>query len=242
MKKIFSRDYSSESRLVRELSEGRDDEWLSEKIKDVRRLVRRAERWIAFRTYEKYHVIKISDIRGYSDSREMLLCANFAVLVHFVEVELAKMQLGRLRYEKLPSKGISKRELGLEYLSYWEKLEPEIYNDIDVNEKTRQFAKSVRELYVWWQDTRPNRKDPFMDQVRELYRNVEKDGRMPFKFVLLDETDQTGCFSLTDELTEDEEKLKKQLYQSSWDLEKSWDDEDQEMLHKLIDIRFFMWT
>lgn len=209
-------------------------------LNDIVHKFYRIKSWIAHRTYDKYHVVHLGTKPGFSDSREMLLYANFAVLTHFVENELAKMEIGHRRFKKISYKGLSNRELGLSYLELWLNMSPELSRDgEDLNEGHRNFAKEVRELYLWWKDVRPDRVDINLIQIEELIKQVNNDGRKWYKFVGIE---GSKFLTMEDELTESERELRKELRQNSFELEQYWDKEDQEMLHRLIDIRFFLWT
>jgi hypothetical protein len=43
--------------------------------------------WVRYRTTRRYHVLNLGTKPGYSDVTERLIHANFALLVHFVEME-----------------------------------------------------------------------------------------------------------------------------------------------------------
>lgn len=206
----------------------------------IRKFPRRVWRWIEVRTIEKYHVVHLGTKPGFSDAREMLLLANFAVLVHFVEIELANMEKYSRKYSKKSYRGISNRELGLSYLSFWSNLGPQIHEDKDLNSHTREYARETMKLYIWWKDERPNRVDPYDVEYAKFAEAIEAEGRELFKFIPCD--DDPKFSTIGDDLTEEERTKKNELREGSRKIEEQWDREDQEMLHRLIDIRFDMWS
>lgn len=209
---------------------------------DARRSIRRIERWIAYRTYNKYHVLKLGTKPGYADPSDRMLKANFAVLVSFIEEELASMASAAKKFKFKNSaswKGNTKRELGLEYLHFWETLpfDPDIYGN-DLNQKTKEVAAAAKELYVWWKDVRPNRVNVFDQEMDRFLDDVRNSGRMPFKVVKVENED---FYTLENDLTPEEQTKQKDLSLKSWNQEQEWDEEDQQMLQKLISIRLFLW-
>lgn len=229
---------------------------------DVIRNIKKIRAWVANRTYDKFHVVHLGTKPGWSDSREMLLYANFAVLVHFVERELSAMEIGLRKHDpkKYGShKGVSKRELGLSYLKYWETIED--YPEGHTNEHTREFAKKVRELYVWWKDVYPNRVNQWDKEVEKLHDEIRKSGRKLLAFrkiqngvevgdlIPLDEEEQededvcqNSFYTMVSQLTEEEQKTQKELFNKSFEQDEAWVQEEQENLKKLIEIRLMLWS
>lgn len=209
----------------------------------IGRIYRKTKFWIACRTYNKFHVVNLGLKPGWLDSREMLLYANFAVLSHFVEKELSQLELTFRKYNPTARgshRGVSNRELGLSYLSCWEGLLPEMVGGKDVNALTREFAKTVRELYVWWNDIRPARKNQYENELHELYDSAKREGREYIRFVPL--SDDSNLCRVVSDLTPHECDKRDELCKNSFNLESSWDQEDQNMLHRLIDIRLQLWS
>lgn len=97
--------------------------------------------------------------------------------------------------------------------------------DWNSDEMHRHAWDEMTQLYRWWKDERPGRRDP-LDDVQsppeEEYRFLEN-GEMVFP---------------------DREKYP-EYYAAlarSWQLENEWLDEDQRQLHRLIEVRPFLWT
>ena len=81
------------------------------------------------------------------------------------------------------------------------------------------------QLYKWWKEERPNRHDPLDDVVKppdEEYATSDE-GYMIFP----DREKYPDYYVALDE---------------SFELEKEWHEEDQRNLHRLIEIRPFLWT
>jgi hypothetical protein len=113
-------------------------------------------------------------------------------------------------------------EAGLEYLDWASSL---IYDsNYGVTKKDKQYnkptpqalaAKQIKELYLWWKYTRPNRIDPHS--------------------LLKDDSDNDDPFS---HISKDKKKIYKQIQK----LEESYDKEDTNKLIQLIKIRKDLWT
>ena len=97
------------------------------------------------------------------------------------------------------------------------------------SQKHRHVWKEIKELYNWWTSTRPARIDPIDD--KNLKRPAIK-----FKKIT-----GTKLYSLLDY-----DRKKYASYDAaikkSWKLEKEWEKEDQKNLHRLINIRQYLWT
>ena len=99
--------------------------------------------WFRSRFTCRWHVVNTHLEPAYYDSDTRLLHACFALLVDYVELELAHMN-GSKR----------SRAKGLEYLD-WE------ISDTDCQVGGQAQAATIKkELYLWWKDVRPNRPDP----------------------------------------------------------------------------------
>ena len=191
---------------------------------DIKNAVKNAERWIAFRTYDKYHVVKTDLKPGYYDIDTRILHSNFTLLVDFVEIEKASLQYffasyeeaknnSRVSFNKLTKE--QKKELGLQYLNW------EIENDEEFFPKQQKVsAKEIKNLYLWWTEVRPSRIDPYDKYEEELDELSGSLNNMP-------------------------EKNKKKLinlYKKIAKLEDQYEKEDDAMLIRLMNVRRNLWT
>ena len=190
---------------------------------DIKNAVKNAERWIAFRTYDKYHVVKTDLEPGYYDIDTRILHSNFTLLVDFVEIEKASLQYvfsseeeknkSRVSFDKLTKE--PKKELGLQYLNW------EIENDEEFFPKQQKVsAKEIKNLYLWWTEVRPSRIDPYDKYEEELDELSGSLNNMP-------------------------EKNKKKLinlYKKIAKLEDQYEKEDDAMLIRLMNVRRNLWT
>jgi len=184
------------------------------------------ERWIAHRTYDKYHVVKTDLKPGYYDIDTRILHSNFTLLVDFVEIEKASLQYFFASHERTKKFGsrvnfnnltkAQKRELGLQYLD-WE------INNTDepfFPERQRESAKETKELYLWWTDVRPSRIDPYDKYEEELDKFsgsiLNMDGKNKKKMMA--------------------------LYKKIGKLEDQYEKEDETMLIRLMKNRKNLWT
>lgn len=149
------------------------------------------------------------------DLSERLLYCSFNELVNFVEIECANLER--------PGRGRSAR-LGKKYLKYCISL---VYNeewgcapDDPLYGQPMPQAKTYSEilnLYLWWTETRPKRKDPHDESDQSLW---------PWDTTLSDE---------------EREKLRASIEKTS-NIEQQYRDEDDEMLISLIRTRHHLWT
>lgn len=210
-----------------------------------------AERWIAYRTYEKYHTVNTRLSPGYYDKDVQMLHACFSLLEDFIEIELSsgvwganpgdkigwKQYLLReiswpwpINYLKPPFRS---RKLGLEYLEF-------ISLEVNSVDKDRAAWLQIKDLYLWWKDKRPNRKDH--NEVSGLNRywdeiNNKYNGEIHY----FEPTSSGLAFEMKIKLTEEEDKKLGELSVAAGLLAEAYDKEDQEMLQKLVEVRRFMW-
>ena len=101
--------------------------------------------------------------------------------------------------------------------------------DWNVDELHRKAWKEIKSLYNWWQKERPARKSP-LDDTRLKHP--------PLKFEKIPGSDLY-------KMVEPDKKKYARYYRAlrgHWKLEQKWEKEDQHNLHRLIDIREFLWT
>jgi len=93
----------------------------------------------------------------------------------------------------------------------------------------RRAWKEIMSLYKWWKKERPARKDPLDDKRIK---------HSPMKFEKISGSD------LSRMIEPDKKKYAKyyQALKKSWKLDLKWEKKDQRNLHRLIEIRKFLWT
>ena len=98
-------------------------------------------------------------------------------------------------------------------------------------------AKEIFELYTWWTEVYPNRKDPhdlsgwaaWCSRRREKVKEEGEDARW------------SALFSSEDD-TEDEQAETRRILDLCREIEKQQEDEDTEMMTRLIKVRNHLWT
>jgi hypothetical protein len=114
-------------------------------------------------------------------------------------------------------------------VDFVEQEKPDQLVDWNSDPAHKQAWKEIRSLYRWWTGTRPARKSP-------LYQKGLKKPPMRWKKIESTENRQLA----------DYDKKKYSAYDAAlkknWRLEKKWDEEDQRNLHRMIEIRKFLWT
>lgn len=176
--------------------------------------LRRAKEWILYRTTRRYHMINTGMTPGYSDKAEQILHVNFNMLKDFIEIEKAHM------WEWSESRFKSEQP-GVSHL-IWEMGLDDSFNQ----------AESAREqytLYDWWTNHRPLRVDSFETPEHKAYWKLR-------------EEIYKGEFFCSDKDTPELKALQKSAYDIGDKLNKKQEEEDTDMLIRLIKIRSSLWT
>lgn len=207
--------------------------------------------WFLYRfsNKHKYQLIDTGLKPNYHEIDTRMLHGMFNLLKNFCEDEMpfhdwcwqeASKEIDAEREGKSYKrrKFVKGKEAALESFAWQKKLvytEDEIWNDDQkhlIGTPTGQAiaAAEIEQLYLWWVETRPNRVDPF-----EAYDDPYFDAR-------LEKTKTDGALSLFCKGTEEEEAVRRERYENIDELEKQYNEEDTEMLIRLIKIRKSLWT
>jgi hypothetical protein len=218
--------------------------WLAEEFLDkVQNVVTLpSDIWNTFRYktkvrfFDKLHYLPTRLKPGeYYDLDTRILHGLMESLVDFVEVEKAHMQLWshpkekrplRYRFPLLRFKSFRSRELGMKYLEWEMSLDqPNVdeYGFDQSNPRQANDAKEIVALYTWWKDVRPNRPDPYDQSGWTQYCEDHPRGMFAAK-------------------TEEENQLVREKLDALGDLERQYDEEDEQMIIRLIKIRKSLWT
>ena len=114
-------------------------------------------------------------------------------------------------------------------VDFVEKEDPGRIVNWNSDESHKRAWKEIRELYKWWKEKRPSRKGPLDDKKLKI---------PPMKFKKIPGSELS-------QLVEPDKKKHAKYYQAlkkHWRLEKKWEEEDQRNLHRLVEIRGFLWT
>jgi hypothetical protein len=189
--------------------------------------------WIRYRTYDRYHIVHTGLKPGYHDVREQMLHVNFNMLKEFVEVEQAWRtfwwdsdikKTWIQRHSPIFKMRFRNPELGIKHFEWATTLDDP---SLPPHERCDQQAISAREilaLYDWWVNKRPARKEL-------KYPSYSNQGLGDLS--LLDED--------FDKESEDYKEYKKVVEKNN-ELEQTWNNEDNEMLIRLMKIRESLWT
>ncbi len=173
--------------------------------------------YIRFSFSEKLHLIDTKLKPDYYDSDTRLLHGMFSLLVDFVEIEKAWMEVICNENYKRPfwklNKRLIDREKGLKYLDWEITLITNEHDNIQ-----GENAKIIKELYLWWVDIRPARIDPY-----DLMDDLPVKGE--------------GLFKLSEKNPKRDE-----IYKQINKLEADHFDEDTKMMKKLVSVRGSLWT
>lgn len=165
---------------------------------------------------------------NWQDLDYRILHCTFDELVDFVEIEKA---YSNFRWDEEKIKDLKwwqggrwrtrtwrSAEAGLDHLRWESDLENE-----DIPTSQAKAAREIMELYDWWVNIRPNRVEPMEASGWSAYCNSKGDNL----FDMFDEDDGVDTGPMHIKMRE---------------LEKQYDDEDTEMLIRLIEIRGHLWT
>lgn len=206
--------------------------------------------WINNRFITKTHSLTSNLKRGeWHEFDERIIHCLFDELINFVEIEVAWSNIAFSEYttKKYEAPWYSKGwwrfrvwrcpAAGLDHLDWettlikdesWglEKNNPEYGKPTPQAEK----AQEVSELYHWWKYVRPNRQDPYDASGWSEYSSKKwEDGDGLWDYMCKEETE--------------EEKLEvTRMLELHNKIEEEYDQEDQDMLIKLIKIRRSLWT
>ena len=114
-------------------------------------------------------------------------------------------------------------------VDFVEKEKPDQIVDWNSHPEHKHAWKEIRSLYKWWTQTRPSRKSPLDDKKLK---------KPPMRWEKIPGTNNKQLINWDKkEYPEYEKALKKH-----WRLEIKWEEEDKQNLHRLVDIRGFLWT
>ena len=162
------------------------------------------------------------------DSDIRIFEANFQILVEYVEHELAWMyaiSINKTGWRHRWYRKRHAREMALKHLNW----EMQLGDD---SPGQSEAAKKVRDLYLWYKDELPQRKEPW-----EFTEEEKRWERMRPRYELFNPDNE--------ELDEDEATALKdyrKALQKASEREQAHEDEDTQKLVELIQIRNMMWT
>lgn len=212
--------------------------WPHDKVYNIKYYI--VNRWIdqshALVAHPKH--IKPGAFMDFSD--RMLYCL-FDELVDFVEIETAYSNF-RWSEEKMKDKKwwqagrwrlrtYRDAEAGLDHLKWAASLTDEEWLPEERKHEAKPTAQAIAaieimELYKWWTEIRPNRPDPHdVSGWSELCEKRRGKG-----------------FDLFDDDPEEDKDVTRAVLDKNNEIERQYDEEDTEMLIRLIKVRGSLWT
>lgn len=200
-----------------------------------------AKYWFVNRFITRTHALTSTLERGkWHEFDQRLLYSMFDELVNFVEQELAWQQIAwdreaRAKYNA-PWNAVGwfrmrtwrSRAAGMAHLDWASELKHDEtflgpgHPLIGTPTPQAVGSREIRELYLWWTETRPKRPDPH-----------DESGWIDYC--------ATHPFSLGKESDEDRQRVREMLDHVN-NVETFYFDEDTKMMERLIRIRGYMWT
>lgn len=173
----------------------------------------------------------------YSNVSYRMLPCMFDTLVDFVEMEKAwMMKISDPDKYKLPwwqkIKAIRlnlkpDKKLGMEHLE-WEAALTYTENGVEKPTPQALAAREIIDLYIWWTEVYSNRPDPMDASGWSAYCELHRKSG----YDLFDDTP----------ITPEMEEMKDAAHKSSSELEELYENEDTEMLIRLVKVRRSLWT
>jgi hypothetical protein len=167
-------------------------------------------------------------------------------LTNFVEVDLAAEWLGSKRHHRRSP------EDGLHYLEWASAITDNFHTEDYPTESPKPTlsqqaldAAEVKIIYLWWTAIRPNRPDPDeASKLNEFRRRMDIKYSKPegHKGTFAVRSTWMSFYDNKQVLTESEETEYRALISQCSRIETEYGREDQEMLHRLIEIRGSLWT
>ena len=197
--------------------------------------------WIRCRFFDKYHMLNTGLKPGYADCDTRMLHGMFNLLVDYIEVEKAWMHVVFDKDERAKRKhpwwshGLTRfkafRDVaaGLAYLNWEMSLDDPKLDEYERSDTQAASAREQLAIYNWWKQIRPNRPDPYDASGWTDYCEKTRNG-------------SGNHFPWDDERTPEEEIESRIALDKLQAIEKSYDDEDEEYLIRLIRIRKSLWT
>jgi hypothetical protein len=193
---------------------------------------------IRVRIFDRYHVIKTGLKPGYQDCDTRMMHGMFNMLIDFVEVEKAWMHVAFDKEEQKKRKhpwwsmGLTRfkafrdPDSGIDYLKWEMKLDDPSLSQDEQSPSQAQAAREIWQIYHWWKYVRPVRPDPYDASgwsewchkigYREMFRNRDRDP--------------------------DEVAREKEILDRTHEIARAYDQEDEDMLIRLVKIRKNLWT
>jgi len=210
-------------------------DWIEDFMYDLTCLPRRSKYWF-LRKFTKTK-IKVPELHGgYHDTDTIMLYTNFQLLVTFMEEEVAHMYDICLKdYE--PAKHLTpktKREKAETYYLWEDDMTGRSQQEIDHYKEQKERELKIVNLYRWWKDERPARKDKW----EELVAWEKETGFVPFHF----KPSQNNCSEMVSHDSHPLWPKYRQLTDAAAKTDEDWQAEDTEKLKQLIELRHHLWT
>jgi len=201
--------------------------------------------WVRYRTTQRLHVVKTTLPPGYYDADVRMLHAMFALVVDYVEIELAwlefiSMDKDHPLYEAYKKRlwlnnnfdvfGIAEaffrsKELGLHHII-------ERTNDDDEN---KDFYTELFALYMWYTEILDEREDVAESERLDMSQEPWVTYNKKYSGALI----LDARFAL--DHPDDYKKLHESLDRMN-NLEDEFEKDDEKMLRRLLNIRTSLWT
>lgn len=194
---------------------------------------------------------------GYYDKDTLLLHSCFDLLVDYVEVECAYLNLyfnddldkkfswtERVLFKLFGYLSKSNRVYyGIKTLERYDEMlkDPQVFScpeEVEQLKQQKETDLNVLKLYIWWTQVRPERPEPGEASGWDKWCD-EHTMRETYRFV---DADVPGCKRMECLLSEEEQNKQSKILDDLHQMEHNQYEQDTEMLCQLMKIRGSLWT
>jgi len=210
-------------------------DWLEDFLYDIQCAPHRTKYWF-LSTFTKTK-IKVPKLHGgWHDTDTKMLYVNFQLLVDFMEEEVSGMYDACLKNYK-PAQHLkpkTKREKAEAYYLWEDDMSNATPQELQHHKEQKAWELKVLNLYRWWVDERPARKEKW----EELVAWEKETGFTPWHF----EPSHNNCSEMVFHKDHPLWKKYEQLSDAARNQDEAWEQEDTDKLKELIELRKHLWT
>lgn len=223
-------------------------DWINNRWTNIKAPFEWVRTFLRYRVFDRYHIINTRLEPGYHDADSRMLHGMFNLLVDFVEIEKAWMNVVFNENERKKRKhpwwsigwtrfrSYRDPEAGIDHLRWETTLDHPDIADLERSPSQASTAREILVLYYWWKNVRTKRLDPMDASGWTKYCNDRREANR--------ENGDVSTWDMIDfdeETPQDREKTR-ELLDECRRVESLYEKEDEDMLIRLVKIRKHLWT